>query len=190
MTRAVEIPFATAKLFDIKKGDVIRISTPEGRQWGDLSFPGFHQAVTRAINGWERFNSPKQVFEAGPGTKLCDGEGRPMFEMGEATPDLSSDIMYSGCYRELFPDGRPGCRDLLSEALGVSRGDLPGVLSFFMSIDEIDREGYCFGPVTAEPGSFITLKALVDTPLAITACPDDLTEGVSATSLRVEISGE
>lgn len=183
-----EIKFATAKLFEIKQGDTITISTPEGGQWGDLSFPGFSRAMTRSINGWERNGRPKMIFEAGPGTTLYDGDGKAMFQMGDATPGLSSDIMYSGCYRELFPDNRPGCRDLLSAALGVSRRDMPGILSFFMSIAEIDHEGYCFGPVTAGPGAFVILTALVDTPLAISACPDDLTEGVSATSLRVEIN--
>ncbi len=182
-----EIPFATVKTIEVKKGDVVRISTPEGHQWGDLSFPGFSQALTRNISGWERFGRAKLVFWADPGTKLYDGDGTPVFEMGDATPGLKTDIMYGGCYRELYPDGRAGCRDLLASAMGLSRRDMPGVLSFFASTGEIDGEGYSFGPVTAPPGSYVTLKALLDTPLAITACPDDSWEGVSATSLIVEV---
>ena len=40
--------------------------------------------------------------------------------------------MLPGCWREIYDDGRPGCRDLISEALGVKRRELTGMLSFFV----------------------------------------------------------
>lgn len=190
MTRVEEIQHGTVKLFELKKGDRVKIWTPDGHQGGDLSFPGFDQSLTRNINGWERFGRPKLIFAADPGTKLYDGDGQAVFEMGDATPGLWSDIMYPGCWSELYPDGRPGCRDLLAQALGVSRRSLPGVLSFFANIEEIDREGYGFGPMKTKPGDFISLMALMDTQLAITACPDDTIEGVTPSYVIVEVSGE
>ena len=190
MTRVEEIQHGTVKHVELKKGDRVKIWTPDGHQGGDLSFPGFDQSLTRNINGWERFGRPKLIFAADPGTKLYDGDGQAVFEMGDATPGLWSDIMYPGCWSELYPDGRPGCRDLLAQALGVSRRSLPGVLSFFAYIEEIDREGYGFGPMKTKPGDFISLIALIDTQLAITACPDDTIEGVIPSYVIVQVSGE
>ena len=37
------------------------------------------------------------------------------------------DAMLPGCWRELYPDRRPGCRDLISAALGIERRDLRGL---------------------------------------------------------------
>ncbi len=190
METTTQIWFGTVKLFELQKGDTVKIWTPDGQQGGDLSFPGFDQALTRNINGWERFGRPKLIFAAGPGTKLYDGDGQAIIEMGDATPGLSSDIMYPGCWSELYPDGRPGCRDLLAQALGVSRRNLPGVLSFFANIEEIDREGYGFGSMKTNPGDFITLKVLENTQLAITACPDDTIEGVTPSCVMVQVKSE
>ena len=164
-------PGAAARV-DLSAGDVLVISTVEGGQGGDFSFPGFDQALTRNINGWERFGEPWLVFSADPGMRLYDGEGEPVLEVGECVGDGRNDIMYPGCWSELYEDGRPGCRDLIAGALGIKRRELTGMLSFFVSASADDDAYRGLGEVSLRPGDHITLHALRDTPTAVSACPD------------------
>lgn len=100
MTAATDVTVASGTGYgvDLAAGEQIRISTPDGGQGGDFSFLGFDQALSRNINGWERFGRPWLIFSADPGTRLYDGEGEPVFEVGECTGDGRNDIMYPGCW--------------------------------------------------------------------------------------------
>jgi len=80
---------------DLSAGEEIRISTPDGAQGGDFSFLGFDQAMTRNINGWERFGRPWLVFSADPGMHLCDGDGEAVMEVGECVGDGRNDIVWA-----------------------------------------------------------------------------------------------
>ncbi len=172
---------------DLAAGEEIRISTPDGGQGGDFSFLGFDQAMSRNINGWERFGRPWLVFSADPGMRLYDGEGEPVFEIGECTGDGRNDILYPGCWSELYEDGRPGCRDLIADALGIGRAEITGMLSFFVNAT-VDTTAYRgLQEVRIEPGDHITLRALRDVRAAVSACPDVDIPGWSPGDLRVEV---
>jgi uncharacterized protein len=161
-----------ATLQNLRAGDMIRVATPDGKQGGDLSFAGFDQSLTRNINGWERYRRPYLVFHAAPGMRLFDGRGEPVLEVVEARGAGKLDIMLPGCWRELYDDGRPGCRDLVSEALGIERHELTGMMSFFVSSEVTDDYYNGLAPTQVEPGDYILLRALVDVPVAVSACPD------------------
>ncbi len=165
---------------------MVKITSPEGGQGGDFTFLGFDQSLTRNINGWEKWGNVKLTFYADPGMKLYDGDGTPYVEVVEVHSDLRVDIMYPGCWREIYKDGRPGCRDLLSEALGVERKDLPGVASFFTGCS-VDDEGYMFSSFDIQPGDYLKLRALRPVTLAISACPDDTLPGIRPSDLVVEV---
>lgn len=172
---------------DLAGGEEVRISTPDGNQGGDFSFLGFDQAMSRNINGWERFGRPWLVFSADPGMRLYDGEGEPVFEVGECTGDGRNDILYPGCWSELYEDGRPGCRDLIAAALGIERAEITGMLSFFVNAT-VDTTAYRgLQEVRIEPGDHITLRALRDVRAAVSACPDVDIPGWSPGDLRVEV---
>ncbi len=172
---------------DLAEGQELVISTIDGGQGGDFSFHGFDQALSRNINGWERFGRPWLVFAADEGMRLYDGEGEPVMEVGECTGEGRNDIMYPGCWSELYEDGRPGCRDLISEALGIRRSEITGMLSFFVSAT-VDTTAYRgLGEVKIEPGDLITLRALRDVRTAVSACPDTEIPGWKAGDLRVEV---
>jgi uncharacterized protein YcgI (DUF1989 family) len=96
--------------------------------------------------------------------------------------------MYPGCWREIYQDGRPGCRDLLSEALGVERKELTGMASFFVEC-VVDEDGYMFSSLDIQPGDYLTLKALQPVTLAVSTCPDDSLPGIKPSDLVVEVNG-
>ena len=187
-TQSATLAPGTARAFLLGEGDAVKIISPEGGQGGDLTFLGFDQSLTRNINGWEKFGSVKLTFYADPGMKLFDGDGTPYLEVVEVHSDLRVDIMYPGCWREIYEDGRPGCRDLLSEALGVERKELTGMASFFVEC-VVDEDGYMFSSLDIQPGDYLKLKALRPVTLAVSACPDDTLPGIRPSDLVVEVNG-
>lgn len=183
------VAHGTGLSFDLERGDEIRITTPDGAQGGDFSFPGFDQSVTRNALGWARFGRPWLVYSAGPGDRLFDGDSQPVFEVLAYEADGVADIMYPGCWAEVYDDRRPGCRDLISGALGMPRHSLTGMLSFFISYEAGNDAYRGLGPVDLNPGDHLTLRALRSTPCAVSACPDVDIEGWKAGDLEVSITG-
>ena len=177
----------TARRFDLKAGEEMAVTMPDGSQGGDFSFPGFDQSLTRNILGWEKYGKPWLVFSAGEGSRLFDGDGEAVFEVGRCRGDGVNDIMYPGCWAEVYEDRRPGCRDLISAALGIERREITGMLSFGINA-EADSEAYRgLAAVDLKPGDQVRFKALRDTAAAVSACPDTDIPGWSAGDLLVTI---
>lgn len=181
------IESGTAQRVELDRGQELVISTPDGAQGGDLSFIGFDQAMSRNLNGWERFGRPWLVFAADPGMRLFNGEGEPVLEVGSCVGDGRNDIMYPGCWSELYADGRPGCRELIASALGIERSQITGMLSFFVNAT-VDATAYRgLDEVKLAPGDHISLRALRAATTAVSACPDTEIPGWRAGPLRVEV---
>jgi len=181
------IESGTGLRIELERGQELVITTPDGAQGGDLSFLGFDQAMSRNLNGWERFGKPWLVFAADPGMRLFDGEGEPVLEIGNCVGDGRNDIMYPGCWSELYSDGRPGCRELIAMALGIERSQLGGMLSFFVNAT-VDATAYRgLDEVKLAPGDHITLRALRAATTAVSACPDAEIPGWRPGPLRVEV---
>jgi len=177
----------TATAIQLDKDDEVKITSPQGGQGGDFTFVGFDQALSRNINGWEKFGTVKVTFYAEPGMKLYDGDGTPFVEVVEVHSALRVDIVYPGCWREIYADGRPGCRDLLSEALGVERKELTGMASFWAAC-EVDEDGYMFSNLDIQPGDYLVLRAIRPLTLAVSACPDDTLPGIRPSDLVIELT--
>lgn len=184
---AREVATGEALAVHLRPGELLVVTTPDGRQGGDLSFPGFDQALTRNANGWRKFGRPYLVYSAEPGMELLDGEAEAFLRVGEMRCAGNLDLMLPGCWSEIYEDGRPGCRDLISEALGIARGDLAGMLSFFVGseVAEDHYDGLVGAPI--EPGDFVSFVALRETQVAVSACPDMGIEGWSPGRLEVDV---
>jgi len=186
-TEGFRVKHGTAMKFDLDRGDLITVTTPDGAQGGDFSFPGFDQSLTRNKIGWQKFGRPWLVYSADPGSRLFDGDGEAVFEVVEYDADGSSDIMYPGCWDEVYADRRPGCRDLISASLGIERRQITGMLSFFISHTADDHAYRGLGEVDLKPGDHLSLRALRPTAAAVSACPDTDIPGWRAGDLMVEI---
>ena len=184
---AGEIPWGKASVFTLTAGDRLVITAVDGGQGGDLSFVGFDQALTRNIIGWRRYGEPRVVFHADEGMPLVDGEGTEFLEVSETNAAGRCDIMLPGCWRELYPDHRPGCRDLIAEALGIERRAITGMLSFFSytSSDAESYNGLVGGPI--EPGDYCSFRARRAVSVAVSACPDDRISGWTPGRLHVAV---
>lgn len=169
---STSIESGTAIAVDVPAGSRLTISSPGGDQGGDLSFDGFDQSLTRNVNGWEAFGSPKLVYHVTEGMRLVDGDGETWMTVGPMRGEGVIDAMLPGCWRELYPDRRPGCRDLISAALGIERRNLQGMLSFFTRCRaEPDAYDGLLG-LDVAPGDFVSFDAVRDVRVAVSACPD------------------
>lgn len=183
------IAHATARVFEVVAHQTLRVTTPDGSQGGDLSFPGFDQSLTRNINGWQRYGRPVMVFHAEPGMRLYDGNGTAIFEVLDVIGHGRNDIVMPGCYREIYADGRPGCRDLISAALDIDRAQITGMLSFFVSSTATNDYYDGLSSSTIGPNDSIAIQALVDSSVAVSACPDTDVPGWRPGNLTVGTEG-
>ena len=182
-----EIAFGTASAFPLDTGDSILIRVGQGNQAGDLSFPGFDQALSRDINGIEHFGRPVLPYHATEGMHLYDGEGEPVMIVGPVAGEGGNDIMLPGCRREIYEDGRPGCRDLIAAALELERSQLTGMLSFFAI--GVAGESYFDGlaGTSAGPGASCSFTAVRPLTVAVSACPGTDIPGFEPGTLIVEV---
>ena len=185
---SIEVEHGTARRFDLTTGESIRIETPDGAQGGDFSFPGFDQALTRNKLGWKRFGRPWLVYSAQTGDSLFDVDGEATFELTALVGEGVADIMYPGCWDEVYEDRRPGCQDLISSALEIPRRELAGMLSFFIgySADDLGYRG--LAGIDLKPGDHLEFRALRDVSCAVSACPDLEIPGWTAGSLEVTVT--
>jgi uncharacterized protein YcgI (DUF1989 family) len=185
--KSITLQPGKATAIPLQSGDELKITSPEGGQGGDFTFLGFDQSLTRNINGWEKFGNVKVAFYGDPGMKLYDGDGVPFVEVVEVHSQGRVDLVYPGCWHEIYEDGRPGCRDLLSHALGVQRKELTGMASFWVWC-EVDEDGYKFGTFDIQPGDYLVLRALRPVTLGVSACPDDTLPGIRPSNLKLEVT--
>ena len=158
----------------VPPGGVLEVTVLEGHQMLDLAPAGFHQGMTRNAAGWRRFGRPSLALGLVDGDELLDGDGVPLMRLVASPGPGQVDVLYPGCWRELYPDLRPGCRDLISQALGIPRARLGGVISAFGATPRVEDGGFHGWEATvAAPGLSLALEAMVECHVAVSACPDD-----------------
>lgn len=183
----IDVPSGTGCAVELEPGQLLRIETPHGDQGGDLGFADFDQALTRNVNGWDRFGAPRLVFHVGEGMRLVDGDGETVMTVGPARGVTTTDVMLPGCWRELYADGRPGCRDIVARHLGIERAGLKGMLSFFTAC-AVDADAYDgLRGAQLEPGDYVSFRAVRPVRVAVSACPDLAVPGWREGPLRVVV---
>lgn len=161
----IVIPAGKARAFDLSPGQRLRIETPEGGQVADFTFRGFHQALTRRINGTAERGAGSVIYVAKAGTVFYNGIPEPVLEMIGNNSAATHDLLFPGC--QYSKPGDPlGCRNLLSQALGIPLAELPAACSLFMHV--VDGRAI---PSPAQPGDYIELLAVQPVTVGVTACP-------------------
>jgi uncharacterized protein YcgI (DUF1989 family) len=180
-----------ATVVDLKSGEWLTLTSPEGGQGGDLYFPGFDQALTRNANGWARHEKPWMVLWVDEGMHLFDVDREPVLEIGPSRGPGHVDVTLPGCWSEIYPDKRPGCQELISGALGLEPRDVIGMVSFFVAGPVEDGVYKTFSvPAEVSPGDFVSFKAVKDVRVAVSACPDDEVMGWRPAPIDVEVTAD
>ncbi len=187
----VVVPKNSGRAFTLKKGQHIRIigeSTVDFVAFNmDNLKERFDQARTKVLQG--------KIFIS-TGDKLISKLGNPMLTIvedkyqGQGTHDLQKGacrgMMYqhefeSDLYPEVFaslkredlPDH--GCWENLTEVLGpwdIAPEDIPSPFNIFQSMEINGRTGRMhFHKTTAEPGTYVEMRAEMNCLVAVSACP-------------------
>jgi len=169
-------------LVECRKRDHIMVKTVNGGQASDLTFLGFDQAMTRNFNGWRRYSAPKLVTSLEEGDVLVDGNVNPVLRIVKKKSSVGMDVMFPGCWREIYSDGRLGCRDILSRLFNIERAHLPAMASFFAEINDLELL-----PSKAAAGDYGELEALRDVVVGVTSCPDDEKCNTNPSEIEVKV---
>jgi uncharacterized protein len=117
-----------------------------------------------------------------PGEHFVTNHRRPILLLEEDRTPGIHDMLCAACdperYAGLGVDGwHASCRENLERAmadLGQPRIEIPQPINLFMNIP-VDEEGDLgWEPAPTRPGDFVTLRAVMDCLVVVSACPQDI----------------
>jgi uncharacterized protein YcgI (DUF1989 family) len=189
------IPAQTGTAFALARGQLVKVIDVEGSQVADL-------VAFRAQDRSEYLSTAATIdangsIAVGIGDCLYTNLYEKMLLVREDTVgrhDLLHPACSTGMYRSQYGVRRyhPNCRDNLLEALArvfPAPGRLPVPFNIFMNAS-IDADGkVAVEAPLSKKGDFVTLEALMDLVVALSACSVDLSpcNGYACTPVRVEV---
>lgn len=169
--------------FELKKGDVLTVIDPMGKQVSDMVL--FNR------------DDPKEKLSAGKtmdfeesillttGNCLWSNRSQKMIEITEDT-NGRNDFLLAPCSPETFqimydnPAYHPSCLENLYKNLqpyNIAIDDIPSAFNIFMNV-QFDAQGKLkVLPPTTKPGDMVRFKAQMDLIVALTACSAEDSNG-------------
>jgi len=162
--------------FRLRKGELLRVTDPEGGQVGDL-VAFMANDVDEALSNGRTFDYEETV-RLSSDNRLWSNRSNPMLEIVADTAGCH-DFLLTPCseatFRHFYKD-KPvhrGCFGNLAEALapyGVSPDAIPVAFNLFMNVPVVADGAIRVLPPTTRPGDHIELRALADLVIGLTAC--------------------
>lgn len=194
------VPKATGKAFRVGKGQVLRLTQPEGPQVIDLN--AFNAANPREALGSSVTRREEGIHvTVGNSLWTCAPWERPMFSIVADTVKhgnspsgaRSHDFLMGRCSRarrqRAYDSDTPGCQEILAAAIEefeLTEDYVHDPFNVFMKTG-LDAKGKSFWePADAVKGDYIDLRAEMDCIVAISACPG-MSSGPGERPVGVEI---
>jgi uncharacterized protein len=162
--------------FTLGKGEVLRVTDPEGGQVSDL-LAFMAGDVGEALSNGRTFDYEETV-RLGTGNRLWSNRSNPMLEIVADTVGFH-DFLLTPCseatFRHFYKD-KPvhrGCFGNLAEALashGVSPDAIPVAFNIFMNVPVAGDGTIRVLPPSTRPGDHIEFRALANLVIGLTAC--------------------
>jgi len=192
----LRIATGTARAFEVHKGQMAEIVTPEGPQVADtwaFALPDLDEFLST-----EHTRSCLDRLTPGVGEAFYSNRRRPILTIVEDTSPGCHDLLLSACdvgrYTLLGHQGyHANCIDNLDSALremGLAAPETPSPVNVFEKVS-IDADGKLhIEPPLAKPGESLTLRAEMDLVLVVSACPMDivLTNGSDRRPKPIDVS--
>lgn len=173
-----------AKALEIAKGQKIRISCENESQLADLVFSDYSAGLTLD-------NLCRLTLR--PGDLLYDSHEEPVLKVASIHSEAKTNILYPGCrrsvYKRLYGQDKPGCRELLSGALGIAPNRLPSTINLFMDFEIVApgvEDKFEMRKSRAKAGDYVEFEALQNTAMAVSACPDEVLAKGGLIRIKVE----
>ncbi len=116
------------------------------------------------------------------GDSLYSNRRRAVLKLAEDTSPGVHDTLIAACDPERYeqlgaPPGHASCADNFRKAIaphGISYDAVPSPLNLFMNIPWTAEGALEFAPSPAQQGDYVTLEALTDVIVVLSACPQDI----------------
>ena len=181
-TDRIVVPARDARAVFVGAGQRLRIEDVEGQQIGDV-FAFVADDVSEHHSAAHTRGHVNRLFPA-VGEEFVTSLRRPLLRLVEDSSPGWHDMLIAACdparYAALgAPRGHPSCAQNLHDALGtlgLATPLVPQPINVFMRIP-VDRTGALrWLPAASCPGDSVTLEALLDCVVVVSACPQDLTD--------------
>lgn len=180
--------------FRLQKGAFLTISSPEGKQVGDLvAFAA--EDVREKVSSGRSIDYACRLFLS-KGDILYSNRSRPMLTIIEdevGRHDFTLTPCSKDTFRILYGDvnPHPGCQGNLEQALaehGVEPDDIPIAFNVFMRVDVNAKTGAIkVQPPLNKPGQRIVFQAEQDLIIGLTACAAGMTNNFHYTPIDYAI---
>ena len=162
----------------VQSGQLIQIITVEGKQVSD--FVAFNAADPAEHLSTAVTRSKNTSIMLQKGMSIYSNRRNPMFELVEDSVGRH-DMLFAACdprrYKDDFGlDDHPSCKAALVMALapyGIDFDRIPDPINWFMNVSILQRGELEIRESLAERNDFVILRALMDTIIGVTACPQD-----------------
>lgn len=190
---ATRIPPQSGASFELKKGDVLRVSDPQGQQVSDLFAFKLGDLACSLSSGRSIDYASRLALTTGD--ILYSNDSRPMFTIVKDTVG-SHDFLLTPCSQEMFEilykctEHHPSCFENLCNAFkshGVRPEQISTTFNIFMNV-KVDADGVVrVLPPLSKAGDFIELRAEMDMVCALTACSAEQSNNGSFKPIDFEI---
>lgn len=174
---ANRIPPRSGTAFEVRRGQHLTVTDPEGGQVGDLVAFSLEDRREWLSNG-RTIDYSGSIRIGGAGQKLWSNRSRVMLTITR-DETRTHDFLLTPCSREmwaiLYPEEepQPGCLGNLAAALsryGVTRDEVPTAFNLFMNVPVAADGSLSVEPPVTEAGDSVTFRAEMDLIVGLTAC--------------------
>lgn len=179
------IPPQSGKAFYLKKGSVLTIIDPLGKQVSDMVL--FNKAdLSEKISSGKTFDFEETILIT-KGHYLWSNRSNKMMKITEDT-NGRNDFLLAPCSKETFEimynhEGyHPSCLENLHvnlKSAGITVDDIPTAFNVFMNVQFNSTGKISVLPPTTKAGDYIKLQAEMDLLVGLTACSAEDSNGGS-----------
>ena len=191
----VVVPARYGKAFRLGKGERLQIVNTHGQQVVDTF--ALMAGDPSEMMSMEHTRSCLDKLRPAAGDRFYTSRRRPILLMEEDTSPGVHDTLLSACdqlrYDLLgFKGTHRSCAQNFMEALaaaGVTPARVPAPFNMFERVIITDDGRLEIAPPVAKPGDSVTLRAMEDAIVVVSACPMDiaLTNGLDKTPKDIEV---
>lgn len=179
--------------FRIKRGDLLRITDPEGEQVADLT--SFAEGdTTEWLSSGRTIDYANRIYVT-TGDTLYSNRSHPMWTIVEDTVGRH-DFLLTPCSPETFTiiykttGDHPSCFENLVRSLepfGIMPNAIPTTLNVFMNVEVAPSGELRILAPLSRAGDYLLLRAEMDLIVGVTACSAELSNNGRFKAIDVEV---
>ena len=193
-SRDTVVPAKSGAALVVRAGETLRVTDLEGHQVADFICFNEHDHAERFSAAKTRLNLFKTRISTGD--QLFSNRSGVMFTIGADTVGIH-DLLFASCNRWLYANvfdrpGNTGCLEILRDALepyGITEDALPDPFNLFMKTSVGAANELAIELPESTAGDYVELTAEMDCLVAVTSCPDEVSDcnGGRTTPVRLQV---